>query len=224
MKHLTYQNQIILGIIGLGVGHLLSWLTDLSFFINLGWIFYGVLFVIHPVWNKQANTNPHPHIKKYVQTVGIIVIFIGLMLRVGTGDDFWYDRISAALEVDISDGIILEGYDDHSGFHGDGTLFAVFEFSDDALEQKISCPGGWNSLPLTDNLEVLVYGIRSSEAATGPFIGITMPKVERGYWYFYDRRGMTSDDRTVLQRESYNYTIAIYDADTNKLYYCEYDT
>lgn len=222
MKYLTYQNQIILGIIGLGVGHLLFWLTDFSFFVNLGWIFYGVLFVIHPVWHERANGNPH--IKKYVRIAGIVVILIGLMLRVGVGDDFWYDRISEALGVDISDGIILEGYDDHSGFHGDGTLFAVLEFPDDALENTISAPGGWNALPLPANLHTLVYGNWSPEAVIGPYIGITMLKVDTGYWYFYDRQGLSSDVGMVLSRGSFNYTIALYDADKDVLYYCEYDT
>ena len=222
MKYLTYQNQMILGIIGLGVGHFLFWITDYAFFVNLGWIFYGVLFVVHPVWNARANCCPN--IKKYVRISGIAVIFIGLVLCAGSGDDFWYDRISEALEVDVSDGVILESYDDHSGFHGDGTMYAVLEFSDDAFEQAISNSSGWHMLPLTDNLEILVYGIRNPEAAIGPFIGTTMPKVEKGYWYFSDRQGMTSDDRRILQRGAYNYTIAIYDADRDKLYYCEYDT
>lgn len=222
MKYLTYQNQLFLGVIGIGVGHLLSWLTEFSFFLNLGWIICGMLFVIHPVWNERADENPH--IKRYVRLAGIIVMLMGLMLRVGGGDDFWYDRISEALGVNISDSTLLQGYDDHSGFHGDGTMFAALEFSDDRMEYVISSPGGWNALPLPENLHTLVYGKHSSEAAIGPYIGITMPKVERGYWYFYDRQGMTQDDAMVLKRGSYNYTIAIYDADNDVLYYCEYDT
>lgn len=222
MKHLTYGKQMLLGIIGLGLGHLLSWITDISFFVNLGWIFYGVLFVIHPVWMDGADRNPN--IKRYVCISGIVVILLGLMLRTGGGDDFWYDRIEASLGVDVSDGLIATGYDDHSGFHGDGTLYAELEFSDDSFETIISAPGGWNALPLTEDLQTLIYGNWGEDAVVGPFIGVTVPQVERGYWYFYDRQGMTPDDSMVLTRGSFNYTIAIYDADRDFLYYCEYDT
>lgn len=222
MKWLTYKNQIILGILVLGIGHLLSWVTDVSFFINLGWIFYGLLFVVHPVWSKRVDG--HPHMKRYTQIAGVIVIIVGLMLRTGSGDDFWYDRIEETLGVDVSDAVIVTGYDDHSGFHGDGTMYAVLEFSDDTFEKQISAPGGWHALPLTDNLQTLIYGTRTPKKAVGPFIGKILPRVEQGYWYFYDRQGQTADDDNVLNRSSYNYTIAIFDADTDQLHYCEYDT
>lgn len=222
MKWLTYGNQIFLGILVLGICHLLNWVTDVSLFINLGWIFYGLLFVVHPVWAERADH--HPRVKIYTQIAGAVVILLGLTLRTGGGDDFWYDRIEKALAVDVSDAVITTGYDDHSGFHGDGTLYAVLEFSDDAMETAISAPGGWHALPLTDNLQTLIYGTRTPEKAVGPFIGKTLPRVERGYWYFYDRQGETMDDGDVLNRSSYNYTIAIYDADTDQLHYCEYDT
>ena len=222
MKWLTYPNQIFLGIVVLGVGHLLSWLTEISWLMNLGWIFYGLLFVLHPVWSERVNH--HPRRKLYTQIAGVVVILIGLTLRTGGGDTFWYERISDSLGVDISEGTILVGTDNHSGFHGDGTMYAELEFSDETLESAISTPGGWHVLPLTDNLQTLIYGTRSPEASVGPFIGITMPRVERGYWFFYDRQGDTADDGAVLSRGSYNYTFAVYDADADRLYYCEYDT
>lgn len=222
MKWLTYGNQIFLGILVLGICHLLNWVTDVSLFINLGWIIYGLLFVVHPVWSERADH--HPRVKIYTQIAGAVVLLLGLTLRTGGGDDFLYDRIEKALAVDVSDAVIMIGYDDHSGFQGDGTLYAVLEFSDDAMETAISAPGGWHALPLTDNLQTLIYGTRTPEKAVGPFIGKTLPRVERGYWYFYDRQGETMDDGDVLNRSSYNYTIAIYDADTDQLHYCEYDT
>ena len=79
-------------------------------------------------------------------------------------------------------------------------------------------------LPLTDSLTTLVYGTRTETTATGPFIGITMPKAEEGYYYFYDRLNDTGSDKLVLTRASHNYTIAIYNSVTDELYYCEYDS
>ena len=51
-----------------------------------------------------------------------------------------------------------------------------------------------------------------------------MSRAENGYWYFYDQQGQTHSDDQVLNRGSYNYTFAMYDADKDLLYYCEYDT
>ena len=222
MKKLTYGKQIALGVALMTLGHLLSWLTDWRFFENLGWIAYGMLFLIHPVWGAgAANT---PRIKTYVRLAGAAIVLMGCVLRTGGGDDFLYDRIEESLGIDVSDAAIVQSYDDHSGFHGDGTIFAAFSFEDNALEERISAPGGWKVLPLTDTLTTLVYGTRTETTATGPFIGITMPKVEEGYYVFHDRLNECDTDDLVLTRGSYNYTIAIYDSLSDTLYYCEYDT
>lgn len=222
MKGLTYGKQMVLGIVLLTMGHILSWVTDWRYFENLGWIAYGLLFVIHPVWGAGAvNT---PRIKTYVRLAGAAVVLMGCFLRVGGADDYWQQHISESLGIDASQGTVVNSYDDHSGFHGDGTSYAVLSFANDELEQGIAAPGGWHQLPLTDNLETLIYGTRTETKATGPFIGITMSRVEDGYWYFYDRQGETTDDTNVLNRGSFNYTFALYDAENDLLYYCEYDT
>lgn len=222
MKWLTYPKQIILGVVFVILGHVLSWVTGYGIYTNLGWIAYGLLFLLHPVWLESASQNPH--IKNYVCIAGGVVVIMGCILRAGGEDDFLQSRISESLGIDVSKGAVVQSYDDHSGFHGDGTTYAVLSFKDDALEQAISAPGGWHKLPLTENLQTLIYGTRTDTSVHGPFIGITVPKVENGYWCFYDRQGETADDGGVLSRGSYNYTIAMYDADADRLYYCEYDT
>ena len=222
MKKLTYARQILVGLILLSLGHLLSWVTGWQYFQNLGWIAYGLLFLIHPVWLESASQNPR--IKTYVRIAGAVVILIGLMLRVGGEDDYLQRHISESIGVDVSSGAVEIHYDDHGGFQGEGTGYAVLSFNDENLEQGIASPGGWKKLPLTDNLQTLIYGTRTETKATGPFIGVTFPKVEEGYWYFYDRQGKTESDKQVLDRNSYNYTFAIYDAENNRLYVCEYDT
>lgn len=222
MKKLTYGKQMALAIALMTLGHILSWLTQWRFFENLGWISCGLLFLIHPVWGAGAENTPH--IKTYIRLAGGAVILMGCFLRTGGGDDYWQRHISESLQADVSAGTVVSSYDDHSGFQGDGTGYAVLSFEDDILEQGIAAPGGWHSLPLTDNLQTLIYGTRTETQATGPFIGVTVPKVETGYWYFYDRQGETNDDSEVLNRNSYNYTFALYDAETDLLYYCEYDT
>lgn len=222
MKKLTYGKQMVLGIAFLTLGHILSWVTDWRYFENLGWIAYGLLFLIHPVWGAGASNTPH--MKTYVRLAGAAVVLMGCFLRVGDGSDYWQRHISESLQIDVSEGSVVNSFDDHSGFQGDGTSYAVLSFDDEELEKLISAPGGWKSLPLTENLETLIYGTRTETTATGPFIGVTMSRAEKGYWYFYDRQGETTDDSGVLKRGSYNYTFALYDAEKDLLYYCEYDT
>ena len=56
---------------------------------------------------------------------------------------------------------------------------------------------------------------------------LEIPQIENGYYYFYDRHDEATDpydDSEFLARFSFNFTLAIYDSDTNTLYLCEYDT
>lgn len=83
MKRLTYGKQMLLGLFLMTLGHILSWVTDWSFFENLGWIAYGLLFLIHPAWGAGAANSPH--IKTYVRLAGAAIVLMGCFLRVGDG-------------------------------------------------------------------------------------------------------------------------------------------
>ena len=50
MKNWTFGQQfaVLLGIAV--VCSILSFVTRISWFHNLGWLLYGLLFVVHPVW------------------------------------------------------------------------------------------------------------------------------------------------------------------------------
>ena len=51
--------------------------------------------------------------------------------------------------------------------------------------------------------------------------------INKGYYYFLDRHDEAiyyNSDENVLNRFSYNFTIALYNEETNKLYYYELDT
>jgi len=222
MKKLTYGKQMVLGVFLVALGHILSVITDKGFFMNLGWISYGLLFLIHPVWSREAAT--HPKIKTYVRIAGAVVVLIGLMVRNGTGDDFWQSIVSENLGLDAGKASVLTSYDDHSGFHGDGTSYAVLSFGEHNPEGEISVAEHWYALPLPQELQTLLYGEWTQTKVTGPFVGVTIPKVERGYYYFFDRQGDTYAVGEVLNRGSFNYTVGIYDSDKNELIYCEYDT
>lgn len=66
----------------------------------------------------------------------------------------------------------------------------------------------------------------------GPYIhdsdyNPVVPKIENGYYCFVDRHSQSKDkkdDSPLLNRYSINCSLAIYDTDTNLLYYLELDT
>ena len=47
---------------------------------NIGWIIYGLLFVIHPVWPENAK---NPRMALYMRLAGVIIILLGLVARFG---------------------------------------------------------------------------------------------------------------------------------------------
>lgn len=165
------------------------------------------------------------------KTLTLISIIIAILLTgcSSNGDSDIKNDVSKALGVDVSSAEISESIDTHGGFHGDGTTFVSMEITDEATAEKIKTE--WNELPLTENLTALVYGVKEDTSSIGPYVtedGETLfPQIENGYYYFNDRHSESndgSDDADVLNRHSFNFIISIFDTDTNRLYYCKFDT
>lgn len=176
--------------------------------------------------------------KKIKCSAAIAVLLIGVLLNI-TGcqlmgfqtTDLLTD-ISNTLEVDVSDGVVIYQYDDHGGFLGDGEMVVKLSFSDTDCLNRIKESSAWNPLPLTKNLEAFVYGAVIYGCNHGPYIhdedyNPVVPKIENGYYCFVDRHSQSKDkkdDSPLLNRYSINCSLAIYDTDTNLLYYLELDT
>jgi len=141
-------------------------------------------------------------------------------------------EISKTIGVDVSAGEVMSESDTHGGFHGDGDTVVVIQFADTSFSDQIKDNEEWNAMPLTENLTALVYGIHTETSSIGPMIHSgdnvpVVPEIENGYYYFRDRHSQSTDpkdDTNVLNRASYNFTIAIFDVDANILYYLELDT
>ena len=135
--------------------------------------------------------------------------------------------VSTALSIDVSSGKEVQFRDNHGGFHGDGTKYVVLEFSEDKVLEQIQDNSAWIALPLDETAAALVYGVTEGTSQVGPFLkdengDVLFPKIENGYYLLIDRHSQTEEN--ILERASFNFTLAIYDADTNKLHYCEFDT
>ena len=97
-----------------------------------------------------------------------------------------------------------------------------------AFLEDIQGSAYWHPLPLSENLSAAVYGWQTETEGFGPLFPEDMiPSVENGCWFFLDRHPEATDpadDTDLHSRSSWNFTAAIFDADTGILYYLELDT
>ena len=129
---------------------------------------------------------------------------------------------------DKRDFTVVTEVDTHGGFFGDGFYFLTLDCSmnrENALEHIKD----WEKLPLSVNLGFAVYGGEKDGIGYGPLLAETVdiPQIEHGYFCFTDRQSEGADnhsDAELFNRYSYNFTLAIYDTDTDRMYYWELDT
>lgn len=157
---------------------------------------------------------------KLILLLLIIIYLIGYFNNVSPEN-----YIKKEIDIDISSCKIENINDTHDGFHGDGEQIIKIncnENSNDILEQL----DDWNEFPLTENLQLIMYGgVRdkmSYEYNLAQKNGI--PQITNGYYYFIDRQSNSNDDKEIFNRHALNFTLAIFDVDTNIMYYYEIDT
>ena len=123
---------------------------------------------------------------------------------------------------------VVEEVDTHGGFLGDGSYYLILDCSDNEAA-ALSIVADWKRLPLSENLSLIMYGGEKNGRSYGYYLfkEAHMPVIENGYYCFKDRHFEAkdvSDDAELFNRFSYNFSLAVYDIDTNRLYYFEYDT
>ena len=132
-------------------------------------------------------------------------------------------HIKNELNLDISSCTIIKEENTHGGFHGDGEYFAKANCKDNnKILKQLS---KWKSFPLPKVLNQIVYGDEKTTNSLAKEKEI--PKINNGLYYFVDRHSgwpIPTDGSNIFDRYSFNYTFAIYDKDTKKLYYYELDT
>lgn len=123
---------------------------------------------------------------------------------------------------------VVEELDTHGGFHGDGSYYLILDCSNNK-EKALEIVEDWNKLPLSENLNLIMYGGNKDGVTYGYELAeeAHIPKIENGYYIFEDRSSESTDsadDTELFDRYSFNFSIAIYDSDTDKIYYFEFDT
>lgn len=130
--------------------------------------------------------------------------------------------------LDITDSVIVREEDSHGGFLGDGSLIVEFdcsELSDSVLEQTKH----WNSLPLSENLQLIMYGGTKGNTYYAYNLADEhgIPEIIKGSYYFWDRHSESTDptsDTNLFTRGSYNFSLLLYDSEKCILYLFEFDT
>ena len=80
---LTFYAQIHLGLGIFILCLILAHVTKLGFFSNLGWIIYGLFFLLNPVWPKMWDHADHTKLRRGSRIAGALAIAVGLLTRFG---------------------------------------------------------------------------------------------------------------------------------------------
>lgn len=142
--------------------------------------------------------------------------------------NYYVDQTTPYFGFAKKDFSVVQELDTHGGFLGYGAYYLVLDCSDNK-EQALEIIDDWNKLPLSENLNTAMYGGENHGVVYGIELAEEdrMPKIENGYYIFEDRHSESTDskdDTELFNRYSMNFSIAIYDCDTDKMYYYENDT
>lgn len=100
----------------------------------------------------------------------IVLLLLMILSLVGCGKKDIQSDISDSLGIDVSKGTVLTDSDSRGGFHGDGMMFQQITFEDSMLSDEIKDNDSWKPLPLSQNIEALVYGIEEDTSSIGPYL------------------------------------------------------
>lgn len=152
--------------------------------------------------------------KRIVLSVGALFMLVFCLTACNSQDP--KKEIANELGIDVSSGSEVSNYDDHGGFVGDGATCIVLNFPDNKIGEQLKQSAQWKSFPFDETVRVLVP--RISDEAGNPLV----PEIQNGYYLLIDRHADKETD--ILKRFSFNFTLGLYDTDTDTLYYCKLDT
>lgn len=159
---------------------------------------------------------------KFLKRLCLIILLLIIVYIIYLYTFYDYNFYSSLIETPIPMFAKIEEKDTHGGFHGDGEALVKVYFSDKQAEKfirKIDKNIHWDKLPMKDILQTCINNNITDE--------ISVPIIENGYWFFLDRHSKATDKynyNDMFDRASSNYSIAIFDIDSNVLYIYSLDT
>ena len=159
---------------------------------------------------------------KFLKKLCLIILLLIIVYIIYLYTFYDYIFYSSIIETPIPMFAKIEEKDTHGGFHGDGEALIKVYFSYKQAEKfirKIDKNIHWNKLPMKDILQTCINNNTTDE--------ISVPIIENGYWFFLDRHSKATNKYNyydMFDRASSNYSIAIFDIDSNVLYIYSLDT
>lgn len=131
-------------------------------------------------------------------------------------------------EINPKNLTVIDEGDTHGGFIGDGTYHIALDCSK-KKEKVLKTVSEWSELPLSENLQLMMYGGEKDGMTYGYNLAknTNIPLINNGYYCFLDRHSEAVDkysDIDLFNRYSFNFSLVIYDTDTDILYYIRKDT
>lgn len=197
---------------------------EISAYLTLTYLPFKNFFFEDPITHKYGlEGHPCGHHHNHKKHKELIIILICLVLLSGCVRS--KKELSKTLEVDISKCSFENESKRINGFVADSEYFAILNCSKFDAE---SLTDNWKKLPLPSELtEVLEMARCDSDKCLSVIEEYNIPEVENGYYFFKDRHSHAEDKYSTIplnDRDSYNFSLGIYDLDNKMLYYYELDT
>lgn len=161
-----------------------------------------------------------------------LISFVATNIFYVSDEEYIFNDINEKTNVSFDTCNIISESDTHGGFLGDGKKIVIYYCGDDFNTKNIL--NNWKKFP-SENLDIYFYGGAVKNGITYPKKdeeNYSIPKLENGYYYFIDNYSKNyndsddiySDDKILDMGRPHNFTLTVYDIDSNYLYFYEIDT
>lgn len=209
------------------VGSIIKESSYIEIIMSLFGVVIGITYVVTYIYSLiKTIKNKQISFKTFFPVCHCLVACLFLLLLVPVGN--YINNTHKYFGFEKRDFIVINEFDTHGGFHGDGSYYLILDCSENKNEalDKIK---GWKKLPLSENLELIMYGGEKNGVTYGHKLAqeAHIPQIENGYYIFEDRNSESIDstnDTKLFDRYSFNFSLAIYDCDSDKMYYFAFDS
>ena len=172
--------------------------------------------------------------------VSMVAVFIALAVVTIAGVSYYMiktdksDQEKAVLRVEeltkmkINDVKVVKCDDTRDGWFGDGVRTVIIDFKNNEFKDNISKNKRMKKLPFPPNLQKFFYKNNNGQlnVSVDDNGKELIPKVKNGYYLFVNRKNNEDnmDDSKFLNDYSHDFSIVLFDSDTNRLYFVEYDS
>lgn len=170
--------------------------------------------------------------RKAASGILCLLSFVLLCLMSGCGGKNMNAYIGKQIGLSLPNCAKIKYTDTHGG-NGDGDLYAVVSFPDSKTAAQFSgslAKADWPT-KFTDDMVPWFYGgaiVTKGEASStdGYFrdMNLDVPKVKNGYFFYRDRYREQYGEPCSFAPYTWNFTMAVFDSDTDTLYFIEGDS